>query len=362
MFGYDEQKYLEALKEISVVSEEKLKGVTSFLGEMAKVISDMGYSNLFLREEAKLLEKEITERKKAEEALQTSEEKFRYLFDQAADLIAIIDFQGNFLDLNRRFEEESGWSREEMIGKNVFTSGIVTEESARNMSFYLNQMIQDKEIPIFEIEGVRKDGRIVPYELRAAFIRTDKKTVTIQAILRNITERKHAEEVLRESEEKLQSIFRVAPTGIGVVKDRILLEVNPLICEMTGYAKEELVGKSARILYPTQNDFEYVGTEKYRQISERGTGIVETKWMKKDGNIIDVLLASTPIDLHDLSKGVTFTALDITERKKAESEIQERVKELEDFYNIAVGRELKIIELKKKMEELKEELSKYKNR
>jgi len=136
--------------------------------------------------------------------------------------------------------------------------------------------------------------------------------------VRDITDRKRSEEAKREREEKLQSIFRVAPTGIGLVRNRILLDVNPRICEMTGYVKEELLGKSARIFYPTQEDFEYVGTEKYRQIAERGTGVVETKWMKKDGTILDVILASTPLDLNDLSKGVTFTALDITKRKRAE--------------------------------------------
>jgi PAS domain S-box-containing protein len=87
---------------------------------------------------------------------------------------------------------------------------------------------------------------------------------------------------------------------------------------MTGYSKEELVGQSARIFYPTQEDFEFVGREKYKQIAQKGSGAVETRWQKKDGSIIDILLASTPIDLADLSKGVTFTALDITERKRAE--------------------------------------------
>jgi PAS domain S-box-containing protein len=87
---------------------------------------------------------------------------------------------------------------------------------------------------------------------------------------------------------------------------------------MTGYSKEELVGQSARIFYPTQEDFEFVGREKYKQIAQKGSGAVETRWQKKDGSIIDILLASTPIDLADLSKGVTFTALDITERVRAE--------------------------------------------
>jgi PAS domain S-box-containing protein len=134
----------------------------------------------------------------------------------------------------------------------------------------------------------------------------------------DITERRQIEESLRESEEKMRSIFRAAPTGIGVVNNRILLEVNPRICEMTGYSKEELVGQSARILYPTQEDYEFVGSEKYKQIAQKGSGAVETRWQKKDGSIIDIILASTPIDLADLSKGVTFTALDITERKEAE--------------------------------------------
>jgi len=75
MFGYDEQKYLEAIKDIPVVSEEKLKSVTSFLGEIAAVISELGYTNLVLKEEAVLLDKEITERKKAEEALKARGEE-----------------------------------------------------------------------------------------------------------------------------------------------------------------------------------------------------------------------------------------------------------------------------------------------
>jgi len=126
----------------------------------------------------------------------------------------------------------------------------------------------------------------------------------------------------------LQSIFRAAPVGIGVVSNRVLLQVNDRICEMTGYTREELIGQSARILYPTVEDFEYVGTEKYRQIRERGIGTVETRWQHKDGTVLDVLLSSVPLDPNDLSKGVTFTALDITERKRAEAALRESERRL----------------------------------
>ncbi|MBN2207421.1 MAG: PAS domain S-box protein [Candidatus Aminicenantes bacterium] len=138
-----------------------------------------------------------------------------------------------------------------------------------------------------------------------------------------------AEAALREREEMMRSIFRVAPTGIGVVKDRVLLEVNTRICEMTGFAPEELVGRNARILYPTQEDYDYVGTEKYRQIAATGTGVVETRWKRKDGAVIDILLASTPIDPRDPGRGITFTALDITERKRAEERLRLTLQERE---------------------------------
>jgi PAS domain S-box-containing protein len=128
---------------------------------------------------------------------------------------------------------------------------------------------------------------------------------------------------LFDANRRLQSIFRVAPTGIGVVCDRIIVEANPRLCEMTGFPPAELIGRSARMLYPTEEDFAYVGKEKYRQIAAKGSGEVETRWRRKDGAIIDVLLASTPIDTNDLSQGVTFTALDITERKRAGKALRE---------------------------------------
>ncbi len=138
-----------------------------------------------------------------------------------------------------------------------------------------------------------------------------------------LAERRHAETALAESERRLQSIFRVAPTGIGVVRDRIILEVNPRLCQMTGYNSEELVGMRARLLYPTEKDYVFVGSEKYRQIPEKGTGELETRWRRKDGRIIDVLLASTPMDAGNLSQGVTFTALDITERNLVAKALRE---------------------------------------
>ncbi len=139
-------------------------------------------------------------------------------------------------------------------------------------------------------------------------------------ILANGLERRRYEESLRASEARLRSIFRASPVGIGLVRERVLLEVNERVCEMTGYARDELVGRSARHLYPTQEEFDFVGREKYAQIRRAGVGTVETRWLRRDGSVIDVLMSSVPLDPDDIAGGVTFTALDITERKRSEEE------------------------------------------
>ncbi len=136
--------------------------------------------------------------------------------------------------------------------------------------------------------------------------------------------------------EVLDSIFRAVPTGIGLVRNRVIVQANDRLCEMVGYAPDELLNQNARMLYPTREEFEWVGREKYDQISRMGTGTVETRWQRKDGRIIDVLLSSTPLDLGDMARGVTFTALDITARKQAEKTVATQKSYLSILHDITL--------------------------
>ena len=136
-------------------------------------------------------------------------------------------------------------------------------------------------------------------------------------------EKKASELLLKDNEEKLQSIFSAAPVGIGLVVDRVMIEVNDPFCNMTGYARSELIGKSSQIIYSSTEEYINAGKEKYRQIEEKGMGSVETKIKCKDGKILNVILSSAPLDKKDLAKGVSFTVLDITERKQSEDALRE---------------------------------------
>lgn len=99
------------------------------------------------------------------------------------------------------------------------------------------------------------------------------------------------------------------------------MEANDYFCKITGYSRNELIGENSRILYPTDVEYTFVGNEKYRQIDEKGVGTVESRFKTKSGEIIDILISSAPIKPADHSAGVTFTVLDITEKKKNERQI-----------------------------------------
>jgi len=160
----------------------------------------------------------------------------------------------------------------------------------------------------------------------------DSETHVIATML-DITDRKVAEKALQDREARISSIFRAAPVGIGLVSNRTIIDANRRLCEMTGYSREELIGQNAIMLYPTQEEYDRVGRDKYAQISRKGMGTVETRWKKKDGTIIDVLLSSAPLDPEDLIMGVTFTALDISDRKAAENNLRGALEEVQRLKN-----------------------------
>ena len=131
-------------------------------------------------------------------------------------------------------------------------------------------------------------------------------------------ENKKAEETIKKDKERIESIFRASPIGIGVVVNRVLTEVNDMFCQLVGYSKKELVGMDVRSLYLSQEAYEIAGHNIYNEINETGYKSLKVKWKHKNGNIIDLLLSLAPIHKNDLSKGVTYTASDITEQNRAE--------------------------------------------
>ncbi|MDD5389904.1 MAG: PAS domain S-box protein [Gallionellaceae bacterium] len=135
------------------------------------------------------------------------------------------------------------------------------------------------------------------------------------------------------AEAQMRGILQASPAGIGLTIDRVIQSVNPAMTALTGYSSEELIGQPTRLLYPGAAEYDHVGREKYAQIAQRGIGVVETRWQAKDGAILHILLSSVPIDPADLSRGVSFAALDITARKQLE---QQRLADMEKQREVLV--------------------------
>lgn len=284
--------------------------------------------------------RDVTERKKNEEELRKREERLRLALAAANQGLYDLNLTTGEADVNEEYARMLGYDPTEFHETNAaWLERLHPDDRERVEGVFRGYMAGD--LPEYRVEFRQKTrsgdwkwimslGRIVAWDERGNPLR-------MLGTHTDMTERKQAELALQESERRLQSVFRVAPTGIGVVRHRVLLEANAKVCEMTGYREDELIGQSARMLYPSDEEFEFVGREKYRQISERGFGAVETKWRRKDGEIIAVLLSSTPMYPPDLSRGVIFTALDLTEQKKATGEkekLQEQLRQSQKMESI----------------------------
>jgi PAS domain S-box-containing protein len=275
-----------------------------------------------LRQRIGELEKSETDRKRAEEALRESEERFRELAELLPQPVFEIDLEGNFTYSNHCGLRTFGYNQNH-IEKGVNALELFIPEDRERVKQNIRKRLAGEEFEDHEYEGLRKDGSTFPVLVYSAPIINANKPVGVRGIVLDITERKRGEEELRASEAYVKSILEVAPIGIGLVHNRVISWVSQRMSEMLGYSEDELVGKSARIVYESDEEFERVGSVKYSEIHEWGIGTVETRLRHKDGSVIDVLVCSSAIDPADLSKGVIFTALDITERTRAEEDLRE---------------------------------------
>ncbi len=163
--------------------------------------------------------------------------------------------------------------------------------------------------------------------------------VAVAAVVLAIAEEGAAAERLASAETKAQiaardarlgAIFRAGPIGIGITRDRLLVEVSEGFCDLVGMTREEMIGQSARIFYgDDEAEFARVGAAVYGVLKSEGRAETEARWVRKDGLPIVVLLSAALVEPGNPRGDVTFFIIDITERKLQEERLAERTFELE---------------------------------
>ena len=251
-----------------------------------------------------------------------------FAMNRCSDAAYWVGPDAKFIYVNQAASDTLGYTRDELLNMSVHDIDPDFQQDVWPGHW---KEIREKGSFVFESRHRAKDGTIIPVEISVNYLKFGDKEYNC-VFAHDIRDRKKSEITLKKSEATLGSIFRAAPTGIGLVCDRIIKKANKRLCEMLGYTPDELIDQNARMIYPTQEDYDWVGDVKYKQIRERGTGTVETRWKCKDGKIIDVILSSTPLNPNNLSEGVTFTALDITDRKRALNGLEESERRFRGLY------------------------------
>ena len=259
--------------------------------------------------------RDITDRKKAEEALRESERRFRSLIDQAADGILVHDLDGKFLEVNQQASRSLGYTYRELLSMSVSDIDPDAKTRGDRTKLWVN-------LPLtMEARHRRRDGTIFPVEVRLGPIEYGKARAVL-GVVRDISDRKRAEERIRESEERYRALAENSLTGIYVVQDGVFVYVNRRGAEFLGSSVDVLVGRSLwDFLLP--EDFPMVKAAAAARLrGEPALTHYEVRAVTKSGEIRWAEVLPTVID-HQGRPAILTNLLDITDRKRAEKELFE---------------------------------------
>lgn len=260
--------------------------------------------------------RDITRRKKAEEAMKLSEEKYRMLVETASDSIFMISEEGLTLELNDSATSLLGYSKDEILNKPI--DFIDPNFSVSNFIDFWKQ-IPFNQTRIFESAHRRKDGTLIPVEISGKKYQIAGKTY-FYGIARNITERKLAGQKIRESEDTYRNIFQNAHVGLFRTRlsDGRMLESNDQLARMFGYNNREdlLTG------FFTSENYVDSGTREKMLEMIKNDGLFrnfEARFYRKDRSIVWINYSAS----YNHEKGwIEGVAEDITERKRILQELK----------------------------------------
>jgi len=267
---------------------------------------------------------DITERRRALEALKASEEQFHALFEDSLDAIYITTVEGKFLAVNRSALELFGYSMEEMIGMNATALYANAEDRLR----FQETVRSAGMVRSFEVTLIRKDGSLRDCLLTSSQrYDSDGRPVGYQGIIRDITEQKKSEQALRESEEKFRAITGTATDAIILMDNEGKISYwNPAAERMFGYTNSEAVGQNLhKFLAPEeyQNDF----LRGFGRFQDEGKGNVIGRTVvliarKKDGTTFPFEISTSAMKVRGKWHAAGIIR-DISEREKANEELRE---------------------------------------
>jgi len=284
---------------------------------------------------------DITDRKRVQDALRESEERYRDLVENSRELICTHDLNGLILSANPAAAENLGYKLDDLVGK-MSIRDILAPEVRHQFDEYMARVLRDGATGGTMIVE-RSSGEQRLWEFYNSVRSEGVSTPVVRGMARDITEGKRAEAALRQSEERYRELFENAKDAIYVhdLSGRYV-SLNLAAEKLSGYARDEIIGKHfSNFVAP--RDLKYVRTNLCKKLDEEGETTYEVDVITKDRRRVPVEVNSRLIYENGQPIGVQGTARDITERKRAQEALQvysRRLIEAQEAERQSLAREL----------------------
>ncbi|NLF29799.1 MAG: PAS domain S-box protein [Planctomycetes bacterium] len=226
------------------------------------------------------------------------------------------DVEGRILEANPALIDMLAFSDFHALDHRPLRELFFTDEDYRR---WRGTLEAEGSIQGMEVRLRRRDGRPLWVESHVRILaRGGDHRPWQEGAFIDITGRRGAAESLRRSEATLNTILQIAPAGIGQVHNRVLTWCNESLCRMLGYDSAQLVGRSTRMLYEDEDQFDRAGREMAERALREPVASMDARWRRSDGEVIDVLLSAAAVKAGDAAEGFIFTAVDISQTKRTE--------------------------------------------
>ncbi|MFX0030783.1 MAG: PAS domain S-box protein, partial [Candidatus Hermodarchaeota archaeon] len=265
---------------------------------------------------------DVTEKKEAEQKLKESEEKYKNLVENAQEGVWAVDENNNTIFVNLKLCEMLGYTKNDMMGSNL---NLYLDDSMMELIDRYRPRREKGLKDTYDLEFIRKDGTLIQTSINAAPILNENgKFKGSFAYINDITNRKIAEQKLKESEKRYRNLFESMPYVIVLINQKgIITDCNLGIKKLLGYDKKEIVGKEFGNLQIIHPKYLPIILKRFKRLM-KGEELhpIEIQIYKKDGNLIWINYQSTLVDTGDelLLQAIVN---DISEQKKAEQELVE---------------------------------------
>lgn len=264
------------------------------------------------------IDRDITDRREAEDALRKSEHYYRVLLTKLHEDIIVIDRNYRITDANNTFLETVGLRREEVIGRLCYEVSHGYDEpcNLKGEECVFEEVFETGEPRACLHEHRKTDGSKVWVDILMSPLKDEKWYVThvIEAV-RDVTYIMRVDEELREQKEILENILAASPIAIGLAEHRIIKWTNEAWLEIFGFdSQEEFLGKSTRIIYPTDEEYLRIGDMLRQTFPKEKVVQADVKLARKDGSVFDGFMKLSSMDPSDPLKRVIATFVDVSSR------------------------------------------------